>query len=211
MSPNVERILGLGRSDVLREGSLVPYLHPDDVDLARATGEHLRDPECQLTSEIEFRIRHPDGSDLWVAGRSVPEIDEHGTSAGVFVYITDISKRRAAEDALRGAQQAAEAANRSKSEFLSRMSHELRTPLNAVLGFSQLLKMQPPRRTGVGGRRPDPQGGRHLLDLINEVLDISRIEAGTAAPVPRARARVGAGRGVPRPGPVAWPSSAAYG
>ncbi|MDP1807473.1 MAG: PAS domain S-box protein, partial [Acidimicrobiales bacterium] len=121
VSPNVERILGLGRGDVLHEGSLVPYLHPDDVELERVTIEHLRDTNGG-SSEIEFRIRRPDGSDLWVSGLSVREIDEQGSNAGVFVYITDISKRRAAEDALRGAQQAAEAANNSKSEFLSRMS-----------------------------------------------------------------------------------------
>jgi CheY-like chemotaxis protein/nitrogen-specific signal transduction histidine kinase len=108
----------------------------------------------------------------------VPDIDEHGHDVGVFIYITDISERRAAEDALRGAQHAAEGANRSKSEFLSRMSHELRTPLNAVLGFSQLLKMQ-----ALEGEDTEPvdqilKGGRHLLDLIDEVLDITRIETG---------------------------------
>ncbi len=177
VSPNVERILGLGRGDVLHEGSLVPYLHPDDVELERVTVEHLRDTNGG-SSEIEFRIRRPDGSDLWVSGLSVREIDEQGSNAGVFVYVTDISKRRAAEDALRGAQQVAEAANNSKSEFLSRMSHELRTPLNAVLGFSQLLKLQPLTEQESEAVDQILKGGRHLLDLINEVLDISRIEAG---------------------------------
>jgi signal transduction histidine kinase/CheY-like chemotaxis protein len=80
--------------------------------------------------------------------------------------------------ALRSAQQAAEAANMAKSEFLSRMSHELRTPLNAVLGFGQLLELDDlteAQRESVGHIL---KGGRHLLDLINEVLDISHIEAG---------------------------------
>ena len=80
---------------------------------------------------------------------------------------------------LREAQQAAEKASRAKSEFLSRMSHELRTPLNAVLGFAQLLSMN-----GLTEEQSDSvlqisRGGRHLLDLINEILDISRIETGT--------------------------------
>ena len=96
-----------------------------------------------------------------------------------------LSQRDAEREALHQAQTArtvAEAANRSKTEFLSRMSHELRTPLNAVLGFAQLLRLQQPTRL-------DPRqlamveniesSGRHLLDMINDVLDISRIEAGT--------------------------------
>jgi signal transduction histidine kinase len=79
---------------------------------------------------------------------------------------------------LREAQQAAEAANLSKSEFLSRMSHELRTPLNAVLGFGQLLEMGELRDDQEEAVGQILKGGRHLLDLINEVLDIARIEAG---------------------------------
>jgi len=177
VSPNVERILGLQRNEIMQVGSLVPYLHPADVGVGQLTDEKLRDPSPQ-SEMTEFRIRRPDGSDQWVSAISVPDIDEDGIGRGVFVYISDISTRRAAEDALRGAQQAAEAANRSKSEFLSRMSHELRTPLNAVLGFSQLLKLG-----ALPGDDTEPvdqilKGGRHLLDLIDEVLDITRIETG---------------------------------
>jgi len=176
VSPNVERILGLRRADLVEAGSLVPYLHPDDVTLAEVTIEELRD--TAHSTEVEFRVRRPEGSVVWVSALAVPEIDQHGANCGLFVYLTDISKRRAAEEALRNAQLAAEAANRSKSEFLSRMSHELRTPLNAVLGFSQLLKMQPLNEQESEAVEHILKGGRHLLDLINEVLDISRIEAG---------------------------------
>jgi signal transduction histidine kinase len=85
---------------------------------------------------------------------------------------------RAAEETLEQARHEAERANQAKSEFLSRMSHELRTPLNAVLGFAQLLEMDP-----LTGEQRESLGyilkaGKHLLDLINEVLDIARIEAG---------------------------------
>ncbi|HVL06640.1 MAG TPA: ATP-binding protein [Acidimicrobiales bacterium] len=176
VSPNVERVLGLRRADVVENASLLPYLHPDDVGLARVALDQLRDTGRPV--EMEFRVRRPDGQVVWVSALSVPEIDHQGANRGVFVYLTDISKRRAAEDALRNAQLAAEAANRSKSEFLSRMSHELRTPLNAVLGFSQLLKMQPLNEQESEAVEHILKGGRHLLDLINEVLDISRIEAG---------------------------------
>ena len=176
VSPNVERVLGVGRADVLAKGSLIPNLHPDDVALAELAVDQLRD--SAESTETEFRVRRPDGSDVWVSALAVREIDEQGATGGALVYITDISKRRDAEEALRNAQLAAEAANRSKSEFLSRMSHELRTPLNAVLGFSQLLKMQPLTDQEAEAVEQILKGGRHLLDLINEVLDISRIEAG---------------------------------
>jgi signal transduction histidine kinase/CheY-like chemotaxis protein len=107
--------------------------------------------------------------------------------------IRDLSIRKEADEAIRkareeaeqardqaeDAQRAAEEADRAKSEFLSRMSHELRTPLNAVVGFGQLLEMEdldPDSKESVG---QIIRAGRHLLDLINEVLDISRIEAGS--------------------------------
>jgi len=92
--------------------------------------------------------------------------------------------------AMREAQLAAEAANRSKSEFLSRMSHELRTPLNAVLGFSQLLELDELSSDQEQAVRQITKGGRHLLDLINEILDISQIETGKLALSPEA-VRVG--------------------
>ncbi|HEV2736142.1 MAG TPA: ATP-binding protein, partial [Longimicrobiaceae bacterium] len=91
---------------------------------------------------------------------------------------TDVTERNRAEEALRGATADAERANRAKSEFLSRMSHELRTPLNSILGFAQVLDragMAPEHRKSV---QHILKAGRHLLHLINEVLEIARIEAG---------------------------------
>ena len=99
-------------------------------------------------------------------------------SSSVVVYLNDITARRQSEEAIRKAQQVSEAANASKSDFLSRMSHELRTPLNSVLGFGQLLEIDtltPDQRESV---EQIMHAGRHLLGLINEVLDITRIESG---------------------------------
>ncbi len=90
-----------------------------------------------------------------------------------------LAEQQRLEEGQRVAREAAEEANRSKSEFLSRMSHELRTPLNAVLGFAQLLETDDLTEPQHDSVKQILTGGRHLLDLINEVLDITRIETGT--------------------------------
>ena len=93
----------------------------------------------------------------------------------------DITERKQVEQALNQTRELAEQANRAKSEFLSRMSHELRTPMNAILGFAQLLTMSykdPLTPTQKERVKQIVKGGQHLLELINEILDISRIEAG---------------------------------
>ncbi len=124
---------------------------------------------------VTYEVRRPDpqsGDELVLAVRAARMAE------GVAVVFRDVTTERQAEAEIRAAKEEAEAANRSKSEFLSRMSHELRTPLNAVIGFAQLLDMdrlQPSQQEAV---RHILTGGRHLLDLINEVLDISRIETG---------------------------------
>jgi PAS domain S-box-containing protein len=107
--------------------------------------------------------------------------DKQGNPVSMVGYALDITERKRAEQRIRDAMQQAEEASHAKSEFLSRMSHELRTPMNAILGFSQLLEQN------LDGNMSEAEleyvdevlkGGRHLLDLINEVLDLSRIESG---------------------------------
>ncbi len=118
---------------------------------------------------------HKDGREIPVEVGLNPIESDGGTQ--ILASIIDITVRKAAEAALLAAQAEAQQANVAKSEFLSRMSHELRTPLNAVLGFTQVLEMDeltPEQRDSLNHIS---RGGRHLLELINEVLDISRIEA----------------------------------
>ena len=106
------------------------------------------------------------------------EIHAYPSDEGLSIYFQDISARQAAQFALEEAKREADAANVAKSEFLGRMSHELRTPLNAILGFGQLLEKQDlsaPQQESVDYIL---KSGAHLLDLINEVLDITRVEAG---------------------------------
>ena len=130
---------------------------------------------------VEYRLRQHDDSLIWVVDNGIPRVAEDGSFAGYIVYGWDITERKASEVALRAAKEEAERANRAKSEFLSRMSHELRTPLNAVLGFAQLLEQDTANPLAATQRERVQElmrGGRHLLSLINDVLDLSRIEAG---------------------------------
>jgi len=110
--------------------------------------------------------------------KKIPILDHHGNPQYLLGISEDITELKEAQDALRQAKEEAERASRAKSEFLSRMSHELRTPLNAILGFGQVLEMD-----SLDAEQRDSVGhilsaGRHLLGLIDEVLDIARIEAG---------------------------------
>jgi len=128
-----------------------------------------------LGKRIEVPALRADGTEI-VVELSITPIWTDGPP--IFTaYLRDITARKQTDEALKAAKQEAERANRAKSEFLSRMSHELRTPLNAILGFGQLLEMDDlndEQRQGVGQIL---KGGRHLLELINEVLDIARIES----------------------------------
>ncbi len=105
-------------------------------------------------------------------------LDHEGTLIGTVTVSRDITMRMELEQSLRKASDEAARASEAKSEFLSRMSHELRTPLNAILGFAQLLELDELSSDQSSSVDQIHRAGRHLLSLINEVLDISRIEAG---------------------------------
>ena len=112
--------------------------------------------------------------------RSFDQEDIHFLQSVANVLTAAIQRERA-EESIRQAREQAELASRAKSEFLSRMSHELRTPLNAILGFTQLLELEDVTPSQAESVQHISHAGRHLLSLINEVLDISRIDAGRFA------------------------------
>jgi PAS domain S-box-containing protein len=151
---------------------VVPPDRADDLD------ELLRHVRQGERVRLETRHLRADGSAVSVALTAAPLRDRAANVVGVSVVAHDITERKQAEHALEQAKEAADEANQAKSEYLSRMSHELRTPLNAILGFGQLLEMD-----GLPGEQHENLGhilsaARHLLGLINEVLDIAAIEAG---------------------------------
>ena len=126
----------------------------------------------------ETRRQRKDGTIVDVALTVSPLRDADGRVTGASTIARDISERRRTEEEARRAWAEAERANSAKSEFLSRMSHELRTPMNAVLGFAQLLELETVDERQRESIDQILRAGNHLLALINEVLDVARIEAG---------------------------------
>ncbi len=124
----------------------------------------------------EFQLRKKDGA--IITGLLSADAILIGNEQCILAVIVDITQRKKEEEDLNNARQEADRANREKSEFLSRMSHELRTPMNSILGFAQLLEMGELNKSQQKGVTHILNSGKHLLDLINEVLDMSRIEAG---------------------------------
>jgi protein-histidine pros-kinase len=125
---------------------------------------------------LRFRVTRPDGDHavLEALGRALDDVSGEG---GMLLISRDVSEHVGLEVALRAAKDEADEANQAKNRFLSRVSHELRTPLNAILGFGQLLEMKELATDDAEAVRQVLSGGRHLLNLVNEVLDIARIES----------------------------------
>ena len=132
--------------------------------------------EYSLLDDME--IRRGEGDVVPLEVRGAPIYDADGELMYAVAMFTDITERREAQRAVERAKAEAERANHAKSVFLSRMSHELRTPLNAILGFAQILDMDERSEEDTESIHTIMKGGRHLLDLINELLDIARVEAG---------------------------------
>lgn len=180
-SPQWKAMLGYGSSDEPDSTAVWrSRVHPDDLQpMLDALNSHL--DGSVPTYEMEFRLRAADGRYRWVLSRGrVVERDAQGRATRAVGTLTDLTDRHEAER-LRLERDRAEATARAKTDFLARMSHELRTPLNAVLGFAQLLSQRigspdlDEQRQYVGHIE---QAGWHLLKLINDVLDLSRIESG---------------------------------
>ncbi len=173
-----EQMTGFTQDEV--EGKDIRFLRgpetdPAGLDEIRAAFREKRDASVEL-------IGYRKGRQPFWAGLSVsPVRDDSGRVTHFVGVMTDVTERRLAEEELQQAKAAAEASNRSKSTFLANMSHELRTPLNAIMGYSEMLKEEA-EDDGRADMIPDLDkihgAGKHLLGLINDILDLSKIEAG---------------------------------
>jgi PAS domain S-box-containing protein len=180
--PSVRRILGYTPEEIV-SGTVPDFIHPDDMESAIGLITRVF-ARPGVPQSLEYRVRHKDGGWRWLE-TFARTLSPDSVEKGLVANARDITERKQNEEALRrakadaeAAREEAERANRAKSDFLSRMSHELRTPMNSILGFGQVLargELSPMHRKGVGHILT---AGRHLLNLINEVLDLSRIEAG---------------------------------
>jgi cell cycle sensor histidine kinase DivJ len=184
-SANAQAVLGAPACD-LRGYGLFDRIHIADrpawlraLSEAAATGE---------TCEIEFRLRRPAGAEyIWIEMRCRPW-DGHparhgdGSSPETIAVMRDVTARKVRQDALIAARAEAERANAAKSRFLASIGHELRTPLNAIIGFSDMLRdesghpIESTRRLEYA--RIISQSGHHLLAMVNDILDMSRLETG---------------------------------
>ena len=130
----------------------------------------------------EIMDKRKDGSHFWAYETIAPVKDDHGLVTHYIATHEDISERKDSEFAIKTALEHADIANRAKSELLANMSHELRTPLNAIIGFSGAIKMEAYGPIGNDKYRDYvsdiASSGQHLLELINDILDVSAIEAG---------------------------------
>jgi PAS domain S-box-containing protein len=188
----IGRLSGEGRIEYVSPASAVVYgyepeemvgrfgwefIHPDD--LAVMTGDFSAESTELGVITNSYRVRHGDGGYVWIEAK-IRALRDPATNEIVEFHTVarDVSERKQAEADVRRAKEEAELANAAKGEFLSRMSHELRTPLHAILGFGELLDRGDPTPEQHEQLEQIMKAGRHLLELINEVLDLSRIDDG---------------------------------
>lgn len=177
-----ERIFGYEASEVIGRpiDILIPHGYREAHRKHVRNFEHSPTASKFMSARQEISALKKDGTVL-PAEASISKLQLHGQTLFI-VLLHDITDRKEAERQLLAAKEAAEAASRAKSDFLANMSHELRTPLNAILGFSEVIRSEVLGEIGVGKYREYAddihKSGEHLLDIISDILDVARIDAG---------------------------------
>ncbi len=176
VSPSVEKLYGYSVQNWMNDSELwFKVIHPEDKDIAQKIASNL---ETSGESYAEYRTQCGDGTIKWVSSKSRIVLDEFHKPVRIDGTVADITERKIAEQELLKAKLAAEDASRTKSEFLANMSHEIRTPLNAIIGFSSLLKETELTSQQNSFIHNFETASTHLLNLINDILDFERLEAG---------------------------------
>jgi len=178
VSPGVQSILGHAPETFLGTRMGDHYCNPK---------EYLRDRERVMAAHgkvvmIEGMMRHKAGFEVWVSTNAAARFNAEGQFTGIDGISRDDTSRKLTEQDLLAAKDQAEQANHLKTQFLANMSHELRTPLNAIIGFSEFMGLEAPGPLGAEKYHEYlndiKQSGEHLLEVINDILDVARIEAG---------------------------------
>lgn len=157
--------------------SLERRIHPDDKVRVMKEMENYLSGRQRYYS-CEFRLKHKNGSYIWILAKGEALFDESGKAYRMAGSHTDITERKLNEQAYINARKEAEKATLAKSEFLANMSHEIRTPLNGIIGFSELLMRSRLDPIQAGYMSNISKSADVLLDVVNDVLDLSKIEAG---------------------------------
>jgi PAS domain S-box-containing protein len=176
VNPRFEEMTGYSQAEIV--GRNCRFLQGNDTEqpaIAKIRAAVKQGEECAVI----LRNYRKDGTMFWNQLSISPVRDASGRLTNYIGILTDISDRKLAEEALQQAKEKAETANRAKSQFLANMSHELRTPLNAILGFTQIVaqdsSLDPEHQEHLG---IISRSGKHLLQSINDVLEMAKVEAG---------------------------------
>ncbi len=176
VSPSWQTVVGHPPVAVL-DRHFAEFVHPEDLEICTTAFTQLQQHEQTRLKVGPYRVQQHDGSYRWHESSVSSVLDAHGHLVQAIGVARDVEEQQQYAQALQAAKEAAEAASRAKSNFLAVMSHELRTPMNAVLGFAQLLQTTPLSPEQQEYVTAIVEGGNLLVEVIRDILDLSRAEA----------------------------------
>ena len=179
VSENVKHFTGYTKSEIIELNlDINSFISEDMLPKLFKEADEFYAKRQEYYSHSPYKMIKRDGAEIWVKDHTRLLFDANQNYVGYLEYLIDVSDMKAFEEDLKKAKEDAEEANRAKSTFLSHMSHEIRTPLNAINGFSQLIYDIEKDLDKREKLRTIVQSGNHLLDIINNILELSKIESG---------------------------------